>query len=154
MNVVTEPTVHDAPPPKAVLCVVNPLNRFLLRTPISRLIRSFALLGFAGRRTGQRRCVVVGWHFLNGVSVVLTPAAWRVNFADGLPATVRWRGRTTHFVGTLQTDPIVVAGVINTLLRGGASARSLALRMPADHTVTADDVVHTHRALIRFEPIE
>jgi hypothetical protein len=154
MNVVTEPTVHDAPPPKAVLRVVNPLNRFLLRTPISRMIRSFALLEFAGRRTGQRRRVVVGWHSRDGASVVLTPAAWRVNFADGRPATVRWRGHNSDFVGTLETDPTIVAGVINTLLRGGASARSLALRLPAGHTVTADDVMHTHRALIRFEPIE
>ena len=151
MNVDIEPTVHDAPPPKAVLRVVNPLNRFLLSMPISRMIRSFALLEFAGRRTGQRRRVVVGWHVLDGTPVVLTPASWRINFTDGRLAG-RWRGRNSDFVGTLETDPAIVAGVVNSLLRGGASPRSLALRMPAGHTLTADDIVHTRRALIRFEP--
>jgi len=154
MNVDTKPIVHDAPPPKAVLRLLNPLNRFLLRTPIARMIGPFALLEFSGRHTGQRRRVVVGWHFVDGASMVLTPASWRVNFTAGRPATVRWRGRNAEYVGTLETDPTIVAGVVNSLLHSGTSARSLALRMPAGHTVTSDDVVHARRALIRFEPIE
>lgn len=154
MNVDTQRLVHDAPPPKAVLRVLNPANRFLLRTPLARFIAPFALLEFAGRRTGRRHRIVVGWHLVDGAQLVLTPATWRINFADGWPATVSWRGRSADYVGTLDADPAAVAAAVNSLLRGGTSARSLGLRMPAGHTVTPDDMVHARRAAIRFASSE
>ena len=145
--------VQDARPPKAALRVVNPLIRFLLRTPVARSIRPLVVLDFRGRQTAQRRRVVVGWHIVDGKPVVLTPAGWRANFTDGRPATVHWRGRDLDCVGTLETNPEIVANVVNTLLRSGTSARSLALRVPAGHTVNATDITGTRRALVRFEPI-
>jgi hypothetical protein len=153
MSADIESMLHDAPPPKVVLRIVNPLIRFLLRTPAARSIGPLALLDFLGRHTAQRRRVVVGWHIIDGNPVVLTPAAWRVNFTEGRLATVRWRGHDADYVGTLETNPDIVADVVNTLLRGGSSARSLALRIPAGHTVNAADIRATRRALIRFRPV-
>ena len=147
-----EPMVRDAPPPSAVMRVVNPLMRIVLRTPLAGLIRPLALLTFEGHRTARRRQIVVGWHLLDGSRVVVTPAAWRVNFAEARVATVRWRGHESAWVGSLETDPTVVAAVINQMLRSGASDRSLALRVPPDHTITAADINETRRAIIRFTP--
>jgi hypothetical protein len=151
MKVDIDSMVHDAPPPKIVLRVTNPIVRFLLRTPAGRLIRPLAVIEFRGRRSGQVRRVVVGWHIVAGSPVVLTPARWRSNFDGGRPATVRWRGRDADYVGTLEADPDAVAAMVNTMLRSGTSARSLALRVPAGHTVDAADVVRARRALLRFE---
>ncbi len=94
---------------------------------------------------------MVGWHIVDGTPTVLTPAAWRANFTEARIATVRWRGRESAYIGTLDTDPDVVARAVNTLIDSGASARSLALQMPAGHIVTAQDIRNTHRAIIRFE---
>jgi hypothetical protein len=144
--------VIDAPPPTAALRVINPVARLILRTPISRLIKPLALLDFEGRRTGQRRQVVVGWHFVDGQPVVVTPAKWRANFTGGHVASVRWKGTRADYVGTLQADPDVVAEVINALLNAGTSPRSLALRIAAGHTVSAADVTATGRGIVRFQP--
>jgi hypothetical protein len=144
--------VTDAPPPPAALRVINPLARLILRTPISRLIRPLALLEFQGRRTGKRRQVVVGWHFIDGQPVVVTPAKWRANFTRGHMASVRWKGTRVDYAGTLERDPHVVAGAINSLLNAGTAPRSLALRISPGHTVSAADVTATGRGIVRFEP--
>lgn len=86
----------------------------------------------------------------DGEPVVFTPAPWRANFTDCAPATVCWRGRRQQYVGTLEDDPAVVAKAIDAVLHDGASPRALALRVPAGHVVTSDDVVRTNRALVRF----
>src|SRR4051794_9266531 len=92
--------VADARPPKVVLSVINPILRVLLRTPLSRAIKPLALLQFEGRRTGQRRTVVVAWHSSDGASLVVTPAKWRANFVNGHSAKARWRGHQMEVIGT------------------------------------------------------
>ena len=144
--------IADARPPDAVLRVVNPVLRALLRTPVSRAIKGLALLRFDGRRSGRRFSVVVGWHVIDDAPVVLTPASWRANFADGAPATVRRRGRDEELVGTLETDPTAVAAAINALLGAGTSAQAIGLKLPAGHVFSESDVVATGRAMIRFSP--
>ena len=145
-----EPMVRDAPPPSAVMRVVNPLMRIVLRTPMARLIRPLAVLTFEGHRTARRRQIVVGWHLLDGSSIVVTPATWRVNFAEARVATVWWRGQASSWVGTLEADPDSVAAALDQLLRSGTSDRALALRVPPGHAITSADVVETRRAIIRF----
>jgi hypothetical protein len=142
--------VRDARPPAVLLRVTNPILGGLLRTPVSRVIRPLALVEFRGRRTGRRRRVVVGWHIIDGAPVVVTPAPWRVNFDDDRPVTVRRRGRREHYIGTLDTDPAVVAKAIDAALREGTSARALALRVPDGHVITENDVTRTGRAIVRF----
>lgn len=146
------PTVRDAPPPSAVMRIVNPLMGVILRTPMSRLMRPLALLTFEGRHTALRRRIVVGWHLLDGSPMVVTPAAWRVNFTGGRIATVRWRGTVSSWVGTLEADSATVATTVDQLLRNGTSDRALALRVPPGHTITSADIIETRRAIIRFAP--
>ena len=151
MAVATTSTVRDARPPGVVVRMTNLIVRPLLRTPAAKLFTPLALLEFQGRRSGLRRRVVVGWHVIDEVGVVLTPARWRANFAGGLPTTVHHRGTPMRLVGTLVSDPTEVAAAINRLLDAHASARSLALRIPDGHVIDADDIVSTDRALIRFD---
>lgn len=71
---------------------------------------------------------------------------------ESAAATVRSRGITRSELGTLETDPSEVAIAINETLASGASARALALDVPAGHSVTADDVIATNRRFVRFVP--
>ena len=144
---------RDARPPRFVVAMSNPVLKVVLQTPAGRSIRPLALLTFDGRRSGRRISVVVGWHHVDGVPVVVTPASWRANFAAGLPAIVRSRGRRTEVVGTLDADPEVVADAIASIIRGGTSPRALGLAVLDGHTVTTDEVRNLGRALVRFRPL-
>jgi len=67
-------------------------------------------------------------------------------------ATVRWKGVRADYVGTLEADPDAVAAAINSLLNAGTAPRSLALRIPRGHTLSAADVTATARGIVRFQP--
>src|SRR4051794_22606829 len=104
MNAETAAVVRNARPPDMVVRVANVIIRPLLRSPAARAIEPLALLEFDGRRTGQRRRVVVGWHAVDDEGFVVTPAPWRANFANGHAVTVHHRGRVTQSLGTLVDD--------------------------------------------------
>jgi hypothetical protein len=144
--------VQDAHPPAAVIRVVNPIMRTLLRTPVARLLADVALIEFTGRRSGRRYRVPVGWHGLDGTTTVFTPARWRANFAGGVAADVRHRGRSRQMTGTLVTDPTAVAHALQRVLDAGTPPRRIGLSIAPGHTLTEDDVTSTHRAMIRFQP--
>ena len=145
--------VTDARPPSALVAVLNPINRLLLRTPVGRAIKPCALLEFEGRRSGRRLRVPVLWHPVGDGGYVFSPATWPPNFAGGATASVTHRGRTRQLHGTLERDPARVADAFNELLTAGTKPSQTGLRLPHGHVVTPDDVVGVHRALIRFEPI-
>jgi hypothetical protein len=142
--------VGDARPPRLAVAMLNPILKLLLRTPVGRSVRPLALLDFTGRRSGKRFSVVVGWHSLDGLPVVITPASWRANFTGGRNATVRSRARSTELIGTLDADPEAVAYCIAALVDRGTAPRALGLSIPEGHTITADDVRHSGRAVVRF----
>ena len=154
VNSALETAAVDARPPAAVVRITSLIMRPLLRTPLSRMITPLALLEFTGRHSGARRRVVVGWHSHGTTYIVVTPASWRANFEHAHPAIVYWRGRRSSFIGTLDHDPERVADAVSALLRGGTSARSLALQIPAGHTLDADDMTRTNRAIVRFAPAD
>lgn len=141
--------VRDARPPIALIRVLNPVMRMSLRTPLGWIVRPFALLEFRGRRSGKRVRVPVGWHHVDGDTVVFTPASWRNNFVGELPVTVRYRGRTHRLTGALVTDPEAVAATLRSL-SNGASLRKVGIAVPEGHAVTAADVRSVDRAMIRF----
>ena len=149
----TATAVQDGRPPLVLVATLNPVMRTLLRTPMGRLIKGVALLEFAGRRSGHRYRVPVGWYDIDG-PVVFTPAGWRVNFGGGADATVRARGRTTRMRGVLIENPSDVADALNTVLARGTSPRSVGIAMPKGHTLCAADVAALQRAMIRFEPAD
>jgi hypothetical protein len=84
---------------------------------------------------------------------VVTPAAWRVNFTDGLDAIVHHLGRARKMTGTLITDPVEVAATLRALLASGTRPAHIGLHVPPDHAITRADVLAVDRALIRFAPI-
>jgi hypothetical protein len=142
--------VQDARPPTALLRVLNPIMRTILRSPASRAMSSLALLRFEGRRTHRPITVTVGYHAANGDHIVFTPASWRASFAGGHNATVRHRGRRQPVVGTLDTDPSSVAEALTLVIGAGTSPRAIGLRVPKGHTITAADVAALDRAMITF----
>lgn len=143
---------RDARPPLLLVRVMNPIMRVVLRTPLGRLVRPFALLEFHGRRSGRMLRVPVGWHEIDTGHVVFTPAPWRVNFHGGTAVTVHFHGRRLRFVGTLDDDPDTVAAALQSLADRRGSLRSVGMEIPEEHRVTATDVEAVDRALIRFEP--
>lgn len=146
----TAAVVRDRRPPLALIRVLNPIMRTLLRTPLGRLVRPFALLEFDGRRSGRRYRVPVGWHAVGGDPVVFSPAPWRANFAGGTDVTVRLHGRRRRLVGTLVDDPGEVAAALDQMIKEGTPAARVGIVVPAGHQLTADDVRVVDRAMIRF----
>lgn len=151
MTAAMDSAVIDARPPAVVVRLTNLIMRPLLRSPAGRLVKPLALLEFTGRSSGTRRRVVVGWHGDGTAATVLTPAAWRANFDNGYPATVYWCGQRSSVIGTLDSDPARVAAAVTALLHAGTPARSLALNIPAGHTLDSMDITRTNRAIIHFE---
>lgn len=126
--------------------------RVVLRTPLGRLVRPFALLEFRGRRSGRPFRVPVGWHEIDAGFIVVTPAPWRVNFRDPLPVTVRLRGRRQELIGTLDDDAERVAAALRSLAERRGSLRLVGVVIPPGHRVTTHDVVAVDRTVIRFAP--
>lgn len=147
---VADAVASDARPPLLLVRLLNPVMRIVLRTPLGRVVRPFALLEFEGRRTGRRYRVPVGWHEIESGHVVCTPAPWRVNFRDGIPVTVRYRGHRRELTGTLDDDPEHVAAALRSLADRCGSLRPVGVDVPPGHHITAADVLALDRALIRF----
>ena len=141
---------RDARPPVLLVRLLNPVMRIVLRTPVARVVRPFALLEFDGRRTGRRYRVPVGWHEVDSGPVVCTPAPWRVNFREGIAVTVRFRGRRHELTGTLDDDARRVATALQSLADRRGSLRPVGIDLPPGHRITTNDVVALDRALIRF----
>jgi hypothetical protein len=131
---------------------MNPFMRAILPTPLGRLIRPFALLDFHGRRSGRRYRVPVGVHRTDSGDVVVTPAAWRANFRNGIPVTVHHRGERRDLIGTLDTDPAHVAAELQSLVDRHGSLGRVGIKAPNGHQVTLRDVEALDRAVIHFEP--
>ncbi len=129
---------------------MNPILRGILRTPFARFVKPFGLLEFSGRRSGRRYRIPVGFYDAGDLIVVNTPAAWKENFAVGLPATIHRSGRVEQRKGMLVRDPARVARTFNVLLDGGVSPRLLSLDIPAGHKISEDDVKALGRAVIEF----
>lgn len=146
----THDDVHDHKPPPLVVAASNIVLKRILRTSLARKINSIALLSFTGRRSGRSLSVVVGWHTLDGVATIFTPASWKANFTDPAPATMRHRHHQLHLVGTLTTDPSTVADALNRLISSGTTPRALALQVPTGHKITAADVTAVRRSMIQF----
>ena len=143
---------RESRPPDVVMRVVNPLMLRLLRSPVGRALPALAVLQFTGRKSGRSYRVVTGWYDVNGREFAVTPAAWKQNFAPPAALTVTNRGATRSGLGRLESDPAVVAPVVQQLLDQGTPARSLAMVLPNRGVVTVEDIIATRKALIRFMP--
>lgn len=101
-----------AHPPRAVLRVLNPTVRFLMRTPLGKPMRQWLiLLRFTGRKSGRLLEVVITAHRLDGELIVLTDGRWRVNFRGGRDLEWDYQGRTTAGRGVLVEEPHAVGEI-------------------------------------------
>ena len=140
-----------APPPPAVLRVVNPVLRRLLLSPLApRLPAPMTVLEFTGRRSGRRFTVCVGVHELDDGPVVFTEARWRRNFTDGRDLVLR-RGRQRRAGrGLLVEDPDAVAHALaQAVARVGPEG--LVLKVAKGHEITYEDLRGLGRSMVRLE---
>lgn len=106
-----QPAIDAAHPPDAMLAVVNPTLKFLLKTPLGGLIGDFMLVSFTGRKSGKKYATPVSAHQLDGALYVVLEAQWKHNFRDGADAQVSFRGKTRTMRGELITDKAAVAEI-------------------------------------------
>jgi hypothetical protein len=137
------PPVEDHRPPPAVLRVVNPIMRTLLRSPLHRpLSRRLMVLQVEGRRTHRTRSVVVGRHEDDGVFLVSASGAWRHNLQGGAPVGITLDGTQRTGYAELEEDPDQVAQIFCLLLErlGLKGAGILGLRVNLDRLPTPDEL--------------
>ena len=103
-------------PPEALLRVVNPALKFLLRTPLAGPARKqFMVLSFTGRKSGNQYSLPVSAHRIDNQLYALAGAAWARNFRGGRAAEVLHNGKTTKMNGELIEDPAIVADLSHRL---------------------------------------
>lgn len=101
--------VDAAHPPPAVLRFVNPVLRFVLRTPLAGPARKqLMVLSFTGRKTGRPYSIPLSAHVIDNELYALTGAPWKQNFRGGAAAEVVYDGKTTTMRGELVRDRAAV----------------------------------------------
>jgi hypothetical protein len=97
-------------PPEAVLRIVNPILKPLLRTPFAGAARNqFMVVNFTGRKSGRQYSIPLSAHVIDDVLYAMTAETWKINFRDGAAAQVLHDGKTTTMRGELITDKAHVA---------------------------------------------
>lgn len=100
-------------PPSAVIRLVNPLLRVVLRTPLAGSARKqLMVLSFTGRKTGRPYSIPLSAHVVDNKLYALTGAPWKQNFRDGADVQVVYDGKTTAMRGELIRDRAVVSGLL------------------------------------------
>ncbi|MBV8965531.1 MAG: hypothetical protein JO191_05070, partial [Mycobacteriaceae bacterium] len=104
------PAITEAHYPAALLRVVNPIVRVLLRTPFKGAARKeLMVVSFTGRKTGRKYSIPFSAHRIDDDLYVLTNARWKHNFRGGAAAQVLHAGKTTSVRGELIEDRAFVA---------------------------------------------
>jgi hypothetical protein len=103
-------TVKRSVPPPALVKMGNPLVRMLSGSPLHGVLDDAVLvLHLAGRKTGRRYDIPVGYVDMEGKLAVVTVARWRVNLRGGADVEVTLRGQLRPMHALLDEDPASVA---------------------------------------------
>jgi hypothetical protein len=103
-------TVKRSVPPPTLVKMGNPLVRLLLGSRLHRVLDdSVLVMHLAGRKTGRRYDIPVGYVDMEGKLTVVTVARWRVNLRGGADVEVTLRGRRRPMHALLEEDPASVA---------------------------------------------
>lgn len=106
--------VTVAHPPAAMLRVVNPIMRLLVRMPFAGTARKqFMVLTVHGRKTGKQYSIPLSAHHIDDTLYAMTDAPWKHNFRDGATAEVLLDGKTTTMRGELIGDRATVADLFH-----------------------------------------
>jgi deazaflavin-dependent oxidoreductase (nitroreductase family) len=138
---VDRPAVEDAPPPKAVLRLVNPLLVALLRSPLHRLAsKNLMLLTVTGRKSGRTYTLPIGRHEEpDGTFVLSAGGNWRHNLRGGADVRVTLDGRERVGHATLEEDPTRAAEVFKGLL-DHAGPRAVGVKVNVSHSPSSDEI--------------
>src|SRR5690242_12763296 len=117
----TEPT-HPGPvaadsgvvtrstPPQRLIDAINPLVRWLVRSPLHRLVdRSMVVLHVVGRRSGRVYDIPVGIVRVGDHLIVTTQHRWRINLRGVQSIDVTVGGRRRRADVTIAERPANVA---------------------------------------------
>lgn len=100
-------------PPSALMRLVNPVMRLVLRSPLAGLARNrFMVLSFTGRKTGRPYSIPLSAHLIDDQLYALTGSPWKQNFRDGGPVQVVYDGKTTAMRGELIRDRAIVSDLL------------------------------------------
>ncbi|MGV0836536.1 hypothetical protein [Mycolicibacterium thermoresistibile] len=154
------PAVTLSHPPAAVLRVLNPALRTLLRTPVlAGAGKEFMVVHVTGRKSGKRYAIPLSAHWIDGELYAISSAGWKWNFRDGAPADVRHAGQTRPMRGELITDPAAVAELCHrsTQHYGPKKAqRMMGMKFREQRIPTLDEFTEAarreHLAAVRFTP--
>ena len=124
-------------PPKLLMQVVNPLMRALAVR--GRAVQSFVLiLHYAGRKTGHRYDLPVGYRMVDGRILLFTNSEWRHNFRGGREIEVTYQGQRRPAKATLINEPEIVADVYQRRFAelGFRAQRDLGVRVSLERAPT------------------
>ena len=152
--------IQPSHPPEALLRVLNPVMRWLLRSPLGGPARKqIMVLRFTGRKSGRAYEVPVSAHRIGGDLYALTGAGWRLNFRGGAGADVYLDGRTTRMRGELLDEPDVAAPIYaRRIAEVGVqrAPRVMGVKVNTPDPPTAEAIIpavrHYHMAAIRLAP--
>ncbi|MGE2728614.1 hypothetical protein ACQI4F_03980 [Mycolicibacterium vaccae] len=151
--------VDAAHPPEALLRVINPVLRQLVKTPVGAALDAFMVVSFTGRKSGKHYSVPVSAHQLDGTLYVVLEAQWKYNFRGGAQAQVSHRGKTRAMRGELITDRSTVSSVCERVARGYGpkkAQRQMGMRFRDDRLPTPaeweDAVGRLGIAVIKLTP--
>ncbi len=141
---------------------VNPLMRYLLRTPLAGGLRKqFMVLSFKGRKTGRDFNIPVSAHHIDGDLYALIGSVWKVNFRGGGPASVLYEGRETAMRGELVEDRALTADLFHRCAMSYGvkrAQRMMGLQFRDDRVPTLDEfreAIEVNKlAAIRFTPVQ
>jgi hypothetical protein len=153
-------TITVSHPPEAVLRVVNPILKLLLRTPFVGAARNqFMVVDFSGRKSGRHYSIPLSAHLIDGILYATTGAMWKNNFRDGAAAQVLHDGKTTTMRGELITDKALITDLYSRCAESYGvkrAERAMGLGFPDHQMPTRDQfaeaVDQLHLNAIRFTP--
>jgi hypothetical protein len=143
--------IENSSPPKGFLKVIDPVFKTLLKTPLGGVLpKTTSVISFKGRKSGKPYNLVVMVHDIDGQRYVFSQRVWMVNFKGGAPIAVRQAGKKLSGTGTLVSDPVEIAPLLQKAVdaHGG---NSVGLKVSDDHKITPEDVKAVGRKMLRLE---
>ena len=122
--------------------VINPVMKAILHSPLHGLVSDqLILLTFAGRKTGNRYTIPVGYKREGDTLQVTTESPWWKNMRDGASVTVRLKGERRPAYAEAITDTEAVAKVIHAdLEEHGVERARRRYRLDIDHLPSIEEL--------------
>jgi hypothetical protein len=111
-------TPMQAPLPAWAYRILNPTLKFLVYSPVHRIVSGGIMsLIFEGRKSGRRYNIVVVYHEVGGKLYTFSSSNWNKNFIGGAPVALRLRGERVRATAMLVDDLALIGRVIRRMER-------------------------------------